>query len=103
MNPLKEYQCRIVAENRRKQYEVKENTKWSIFVKRAACIIKKGRSYDNILSSVAKLDTTHPNLQATPPNPPLPALYSETLNDAFIHMHRWELPVLHYHKIDKEF
>ena len=55
MNALKEAQCRIVAKNRIKQDEEKENAKLSNYVKRVAHIIKRGSSYDNILSAVANL------------------------------------------------
>ena len=77
---VKEAQCRIVAENRIKQYEVKENMKQYNSVKRAARIINRGISHDNIISAVAKLDSNDPILQAILP------ISSDTLNEAFIHM-----------------
>ena len=77
---LKEAQCRIVAENRIKQYEVKENMKQYNSVKRAARIINRGISHDNIISAVAKLDSNDSILQAILP------ISSDTLNEAFIHM-----------------
>ena len=43
MTAVKEDQFHIVAENRRKQDELKENVKRSNSINRAACIIKQGR------------------------------------------------------------
>ena len=78
-----------MAKNRRKQDEVKENTKISNSVKRAAHIIKRGSSYDNILSAISNLlsvtnttdESTESIIQATPP----PLSY-DTPNETFIHM-----------------
>ena len=89
MTAVKESQCRIVAENRRKQDEVKENSKLSNSVKRSAHIIKQGSLYNNILSDVENLLSSTNNmedyngsiLQATPPLPS-----SETLKEVSIHM-----------------
>ena len=55
MNSIKEDKVRIVANNREKQDEVKWNVEQFNSVKRAACIIKRGSSCDNIISSVANL------------------------------------------------
>ena len=52
-----EAQCRIVAENRRKQYEVKQNAKRSNYVRSSARIIKRGGSYKNILYIPLSSDT----------------------------------------------
>ena len=46
----------------------------------SAHIIKRGSSYDNIVSAVANLDYNYSILQSIIP------LYSETLKGAFIHM-----------------
>ena len=54
MTGVKEAQLLIVEENRREQDEV-NNAIRANYVKRAARIIKQGRSYDDILSTVAKL------------------------------------------------
>ena len=88
MTSVKEAHCSILAENIRKQDDVKENAKQSNSVKRSARIIKRGISCDNILSAVANIlsDTntteefTDSILQATPP------ITSDTLKDDFIHM-----------------
>ena len=90
MTAVKEAQCHIVAKNRRKQDEVKENLKWSNSVKRATRIIKQVISYDNILSAVAKLlsatntteDSAGSILHAIIP------LSSDNLNKDFIYMDR---------------
>ena len=77
-----------MEKNSRKQDEVKKMVKRSNYIKRAAHIIKQGRSYDNILSSVSNLlsvtktmkDSTDSILQATIP------LSFDTLKEAFIHI-----------------
>ena len=77
-----------MANNIRKQDDVKENAKQSNFVKRSARIIKRGISCDNILSAVANIlsakntteEFTDSILQAIPP------ITSDTLKDDFIHM-----------------
>ena len=43
-----------MAANRIKQYELKEDSKRSNYVKRADHIIKKGIMYDNVLSTALK-------------------------------------------------
>ena len=65
-----------------------KNTIWANYVKRAAHIIKRGRSYDNIIYTVANLlsftkitdDSNDFVLQAITP------LSSDTLKDAFFHL-----------------
>ena len=87
MTAVKESQYRIVAKNRREQYEVK-NTIRSDYIKRVACIIKWGSSYDNILYAVANLliitktteNSAEYTLQAIIP------LSYDTLKDYFSHM-----------------
>ena len=54
--------------------------KKSNYVKRSSRIIKRGSSYDNILSAVENLEYTDSILQAITP------LYSDTLKEVFIHM-----------------
>ena len=44
MAAVKEAQCRIVADNRKKQEEVKENAERSNYVKRESRMIMQGRS-----------------------------------------------------------
>ena len=88
MTTVKEVQCRIVAENRIKQDEVKENSQQSNSVKRAACIIKQGGSYDNIISAVANLlSATNTTVEFTDSilQSILPLSY-DTLKCDFIHM-----------------
>ena len=88
MTSVKEAQCRIVAENRRKQDEVKEDVKGPNSVKRSARIINRGISYDNILSAVTNFlgsantteDSTDSILQATH------HLSFDTPKDTFIYM-----------------
>ena len=54
INVVKEAQLLIVDDNRRKQDEVEKNSIRDNFSKREAHIIKRGSSYDNILSTVGK-------------------------------------------------
>ena len=68
MNSIMGDHCHIVAENQRKQYEVKQNLIRANSVKRAACIIKRGRYYDGILSTVAT-SLVSPIPRTTPLNP----------------------------------
>ena len=68
MTAVKEAQCRIEYKNKRKQYEVKQNLIRANSVKRAACIIKRGRYYDGILSTVAT-SLVSPIPRTTPLNP----------------------------------
>ena len=85
---VKEAQYHIMDENRRKKDELKKTVKLFSSVKKVAHIIKRGRSYDNILDVVSNLlsttntteDSTESILQATP------NLSSETLKNYFIHM-----------------
>ena len=75
MITVKEDQCHIVDEDRRKQDEAKENEKRSNSVKIPACIFKRGRLYDNIISAAENLlsanktteESTDCILQDTPP------------------------------------
>ena len=55
MNAVKESQCRIVDKNRKKQNEEKDIMVQEKNFKRAARIIKQGRSFDNIPSTLANL------------------------------------------------
>ena len=77
-----------MAKNRRKQYEVKQNTIQANSVKRLAHIIKQGISYDNILLALANRlsvtktteDSTESILEYIIP------LSSYTLKYAFTHV-----------------
>ena len=55
MNAVKESQCRIVDKNKEKQNEEKDIMVQEKNFKRAARIIKQGRSFDNIPSTLANL------------------------------------------------
>ena len=88
MFTVKESQCHIMADNRRKQDKVKENVKRSNSVKRAAHIIKRGSLYYNNLYTVANLLSTT-NTTEEPTESILQDILSlsyETLKDAFVHM-----------------
>ena len=62
MNLVLESQCCIVAENRRKQDEVKQNEVRVDYIKNQSQITKKGISFEKILPIVANIwsntDTT---------------------------------------------
>ena len=57
MTLVMEYQCRIVAKNRRKKYKVKHNSVHVNAVKRTVHITKQGRSFEKILYTVANLQS----------------------------------------------
>ena len=54
INSVTESQCHIITENSRKQYEVKKSSRVD-YVTKAACITKRGSSFDNIIFTVANL------------------------------------------------
>ena len=90
MTEVMEYQCRIVSENRRKQYEAKQNAARVKAVKKAARITNQMISFDKIIPKVSKIrsDTdikkksTEYNLQC------ILTLSTDTLKDTFIHLGR---------------
>ena len=55
MKKVRESQFQIVAKNRIKQDDAKENVKWSNSVKNVSHIVKRGILYDNILYAVPNL------------------------------------------------
>ena len=88
MTLTKEDQGRIDFKNRRKQYQVKQNSVRVNYVKKAPHAINCGRSFDNILHTVAKLrsytktmeESTEYLLQG------ILYLYSDTLDYTFLHL-----------------
>ena len=88
MTSVKEDQFRILADNRRKQDEVKQNALQANSIKNSSRIIKQGILFHKILSTVARIysvtDTTDESTESALQD--ITPLSFDNLKDAFLHL-----------------